>query len=229
MMSRVITGLMILASWLAVTAPASARPDSIITVTRSGSAPAVSIVLSAGGRASLVDGCSGGGCAECTDEVCSWGVPAGSEATLTVISAQGFVDTIGADCVGGLLHSEAAPGIAQTACTFATRSGAMPIPVIVNRPTIRLTVDGPTTAEVLDPNQAASPIVLTVTQGNGTVQVDRGAIVSFRQAPTQNAPGRVVLGGFSGDCVSAEPWCNVAIDKPLVSVTAKATSKPLPP
>jgi hypothetical protein len=208
---------------------AAAERDSIITIDRSGSASIVSVVLDVDGRSLRVEGCSGGGCEECTEAVCAWGVPAGVLVTLRASSPQGFVKAVAADCLGGVQHSEIVPGIAQAQCTFKSQPGTMPIAVRVDRPTIRLRVDGPTTAEVLNPNRASDPIVLTVASGSGTVEVDRGDIVSFRQAPAANVPGRVQLTGFRGDCVSEEAWCNMKIDRPLVEVTATAVSLPLLP
>lgn len=209
---------------------AVAEPDSLITVERGGSATIVSVVLAADdGRSLRVEGCSGGGCEECTEEVCAWGVLAGTPVTLRASSPQGFVTAIGADCLGGLQHSERVPGIAETRCTFMSQPRAMTIAVRVDRPIVRVAVDGPTTAEVHNPNRATNPLVLTVSSGSGSVEVNRGDILSFRQAPAANAPGRVHLTGFRGDCVSAEPWCNLTIDRPHVDVTATAVSRPLLP
>jgi hypothetical protein len=227
---RVFIGLFALASWLATATPSmAAATDSIITVSRTGSANDASVFLTVGGRLAPVEGCTGGGCGECTADACSWGLPAGSEATLTVNSWEGFVDKIDADCIQGLNTGSAAPGVGQATCTLRTRPGPTAITVRVDRPTIRLSVEGPTTAEVLDPHRATDPKVLAVAEGTGTVAVPRGTVVSFRQTAKTDVPGRVSLDGFSGDCVSDKWWCNMTIDKPSVSVTAKATVQPLIP
>lgn len=208
--------------------PATAA-DTILTVNRSGSAGLVNLFLSQGDRLLRVQGCTGGGCGECVDEVCSWAVPAGTAVTLTARSLIGFVEKIDAPCVGGLKRETPVPGLDQASCTFSTARGPMTVGVVVNRPQIRLSVEGPTVASVLNPQRPTDPIVLTVRQGSGMVEVDRGTVVSFRQEVAPGAPDRVVLMGFSGDCVSAEAWCNVAVDKPQVAVTARAVHRPLIP